>query len=162
MNSDQSRRLDVRALLPLALGLYAEYGDKLSLATLADLKLRARRALTHDPMDSLLAMSLVGALLLHAAEKDHNPRCRTFLDALLFVTANQAVGFNGWLPVTDAGKAVGAFVQTFGPALSAAALSPPNAEGREQEERDINRAMLSRLDAILDVLRSRPAPSRQD
>ncbi|EYF07175.1 potassium channel family protein [Chondromyces apiculatus] len=153
------RGVDVRALLPIALGLYATYEDELGQVTLDRLqafKQKARQAAAKDPIDSLLAMALIGATLMHAAEKDHNPRCRTFMDALTFVTTSLSVGYDNKFPVTDVGKAVGSFVQVFGPSLAAAALQPPNAELRVQEDREVNRAMLARLDAILEALKNRP------
>lgn len=150
MDPASHRPLDARALLPLALGLYAAYQDEITYASYDRLKQRFRAGLARDPIDSLLAISLIGAALFHAAEKDHNPRCRTYLDALVFVTTSLSVGYDNKFAQTEAGKAIASFVQTFGPSLAASALDSPTAA---EEQRATEQAMLDRLDAILEELR---------
>lgn len=125
-----------------------------------DLKRTFRDTLGRDPIDSLLAMVLGCSYLFWLAERDDNPKCRGFLDALVFVTTNLSVGYCDIFARTEAGKAIAAFVMTFGPALATDALEPPAAEAaRDGEARaDVNRAILDRLDAILEEIRARPDP----
>jgi len=155
MEGDAPRRLDagaLAALLPIAIGLYAVYGEDISYERL---KSRFRDTMVRDPLDSLAAVVLVGSTLFYAAEKDANPKVKSFLDALLFVTTSLSVGYDDVYARTDAGKMVASFVQTFGPSLASSALRP----ARDPDEGlQVERAMLDRLDAILDELRRRPAP----
>ncbi|HSN97556.1 MAG TPA: potassium channel family protein [Candidatus Nanopelagicales bacterium] len=148
------RGLDARALLPLALGLYAAYQDELSYETYDKLKQRMRHAMVKDPIDSILATALLGSTLFLAAERGVNPRCQTFLDALVFVTTSMSVGYDNKFPQTEAGKAIMSFMQTFGPSMAASALNPPDAG---DEGLALNRAMLDRLDKILDALSAQRA-----
>lgn len=150
MDPASPRPLDARALLPLALGLYAAYQDEITYASYDRLKQRFRTGLARDPIDSLVAISLLGAALFHAAEKDHNPRVVTYMDALVFITTSLSVGYDNKFAQTEAGKAIVSFVQTFGPSLATRALDPPAAA---DEALAASHAMLDRLDAILEELR---------
>lgn len=84
-----------------------------------------RELAARDPVGSLATVVLGGAYLFWLAEREANPKCRTYLDAVLFVSTCLSVGYADVFARTQGGKAIASFVMTFGPALSARALDPP-------------------------------------
>lgn len=135
------------AVALLAVGLAVSGAGEVSYD---DLKRSFRDTLKRDPIDSLAAVVLGCSYLFHLAERDANPRCRSFMDAVTFISTSLSVGYDDVFARTDAGKAIASFVMTFGPALSAAALAPPERE--RDESLELNRAILGKLDAILETL----------
>lgn len=146
--ADASARLR-GALALLALGAATGGADALPYDAL---KQRLRSAVVRDPLDALAALVLGCSYLFYLAEQGENPRCSTFLDALVFVSTRLSAGHDDGFARTDAGKAIASFVMTFGPALSTSALRPPAGEPNEALEQ--GRAILERLDAILEALRA--------
>jgi voltage-gated potassium channel len=143
------------ALGQIAKGLLAQQGGDLSWGTA---KRGVREALVRDPLDALAVTVLGGSYLFYLAEKDQNPKCASFFDALTFVTTCLSVGYDDVFARTDAGKAIASFVMTFGPAISGAVLEPPAAEKAAAEAEKAaadadavatQKAILARLDAIL-------------
>ncbi|MCC6523683.1 MAG: two pore domain potassium channel family protein [Polyangiaceae bacterium] len=136
------------------------------------LKERLRTLATRDPVDSLLATVLGGGLLFYLAERDTNPRCGTYWDAVLYVATSLSVGYDDVFPRTPVGNLFAAAVQTFGPALANAAFAPPAAEaqaeraaaetartaaeGANAELLAVNKAILARLEEIAAALAARP------
>jgi hypothetical protein len=109
-------------------------------------------------MDATVAVVAGGALLFYLAEKGHNPKVTTYWDALVFVSTCLSVGYADVFARTPAGKAIAAAVMTFGPAMSGAILEPP-ARSRsgvtaEDEALALQRAAVSKLDDILEILRT--------
>ena len=120
-------------------------------------KQRLRDAAAKDPVDSLLATVLGGALLFYYAEKGHNPKVESYYDALVYVSTCVSVGYADIFPKTPTGKAIASALMAFGPAIAAAALEPPSAE-RKPETIDprllaVQEKMSATLDAILAELR---------
>jgi hypothetical protein len=147
------------ALQQIALGIVGSRGGDLSFGTM---KRGLREAVKRDPIDAILVTVLGGAYLFHLAEKDVNPKCRSYWDALVFIATSMSVGYDDVFARTEAGKVIASFIMTFGPALATAALDP--AAGEEQvvvtstpEALEVQRAILERLDAILASLRGAPA-----
>jgi hypothetical protein len=133
------------AIALVAMGLAAGGAGELSYD---QLKQRFRSAMTRDPIDSLAVMILGCSYLFYLAEHDENPRCASFMDALLFISTCLSVGYADVFARTAPGKAIASFVMTFGPTLAASALSTPKgAEGESQ-------AIVERLDRILEALRA--------
>jgi hypothetical protein len=127
-------------------------------------KQRLREAAAKDPVDSLLATVLGGALLFYYAEKGNNPKVESYYDALVYVSTCVSVGYADIFPKTPTGKAIASALMAFGPAIAAAALEPPSAE-RQPEPADprliaVQEKMSATLDAILAELGAQP-PSRQ-
>ena len=89
------------------------------------------------------------AALFLAAEQGANPAVQTYWDALHYVSTSLSVGYANIFPVTQAGKAIGAFVQMVGPALSSKALDAPPAVQPAVDP------VVEKLDAILAELRRR-------
>lgn len=124
-------------------------------------KHKIRELVAKDPIDSLLATVLGGGLLFYALERDKNPRCNTYWDAVLYVATSLSVGFDDVFPKTQSGNAIAALVQTFGPAMAnnafgkpAAAPAPAPAPAND-ELLDVNKAILARLDEIAKLLAQR-------
>lgn len=132
------------AVALLALGLAAGGAGELSYD---QLKQRFRSAMTRDPLDALAAMVLGCSYLFYQAEHGENPRCASFLDALLYISTCLSGGYADPLAHTAAGKAIASFVMATGPALAASALGAP------QGAQDQGRAVIERLDGILEALR---------
>lgn len=143
------------ALARIAQGLFSARGGDLSYGTL---KQGFREVTQRDPIDTLLVTVLGGAYLFWLAERDQNPKCRTFWDAAVFVSTSLSVGYDDVFARTESGKAIATFLMTFGPAIAAAALAPPAAEAAAEakaaaadaaESIALQKAILTRLDAIL-------------
>ncbi|WP_104983416.1 ion channel [Sorangium cellulosum] len=133
----------------VAMGLAAGGAGELSYD---QLKQRFRSAMARDSIDSLATLILGGGYLFYLAERGENPRCATVLDAVLFLSTCVSVGYAQVHACTPAGKAIASFVMAFGPALAASALGAP--AGMPSGAQDQNRAILERLDAILEALRA--------
>lgn len=115
-----------------------------------------REAATRDPMDSVVTVIGVGTILFYLAEKDKNPKVKDMWDALTFITTCLSVGFDDVFARTPAGKAIASFVMTVGPKLSSAMFDPPRSEALREaaETAATQRAIVERLDAILEALRA--------
>lgn len=124
-------------------------------------KQKVRDLATRDPFDSLVTVVGTGTLLFYLAEKDKNDKCKTIWDSLTFITTCLSVGYDDLFAKTSAGKAIASFVMTVGPQLSGSLFDPPKSE----VERDaaaqaaLQRAVVDRLDSILQTLRSGPGAS---
>ena len=146
--------LDKNTLLALAVVT----GDSLRAqgVSWATLKQVLREKFAEDPLDALAATVAGGALLFWLAERDVNPRCRTYEDALVFISTCLSVGYAQTFAVTREGKAIATLAMTLGPAMAARALDPPRAQEQESQ-----RAILDKLDAILQELRERRVSQAQ-
>lgn len=118
---------------------------------------------TRDPLDALASVVGVGTLLFYLAEKGKNEKCVNIWDALNFITTCLSVGYDDVYAKTSAGKAIASFVMTVGPSFSARAFDAPKSE-TERAAADtaaMQRAVVERLDAILEALRAGSAtPAR--
>jgi voltage-gated potassium channel len=129
------------------------------------LKEQLRAAVLADPFDATVATVLGGALLFYVAEKGHNPKVKTYWDALVFVSTCLSVGYADVFARTPAGKAIASAVMTLGPAMSGALLDQPagaekTKNGEAPEPRlELERAIVEKLDAILGELRAARAPA---
>ena len=148
-------RAALTALAQIAEGLMGARGGNIGYDTW---KSGFREIVQRDPIDTLLVSVLGGAYLFWLAEKDANPKCRTFWDAAVFVSTCLSVGYDNKFAVTDAGKALATFLMTFGPAVAAATLAPPAAQQNEEsaaaarataESIELQKAIVAKLEAIL-------------
>jgi hypothetical protein len=145
------------ALGQIACGILSAQGGDLSYGAC---KRGFREAMVADPLDSLAVIVLGGSYLFYLAEKGRNPKCESFWDALTFITTCLSVGYHDVFARTDAGKAIASFVMTFGPALSGAALDPRADEKPaptaivNPEALEVEKAILAKLEAILEALRA--------
>lgn len=140
----------------LALSSSRANGVDLSLASVAE---TLRHAVDEDPMQAALATVLGSSVLFYYAERGANPQVERFEDALVFCTTCLNVGYAQVFARTPAGKAIAAFLMTYGPALASRILDPP----RPHLARDVpteseqllaaQRTIADKLDAILGELR---------
>lgn len=138
------------ALAQIAGSLMGQSGQNIGYTTW---KQGFREVVQRDPIDTLLVSVLGGAYLFWIAERDVNPKCKTFWDAAVFVSTSLSVGYDSKFAVTEAGKALATFLMTFGPAVAAAALNPPATKSAEPNESvELQKAILERLDHILAAL----------
>jgi voltage-gated potassium channel len=161
------------ALAQIARGLFATSGAQGGALGYGTWKQGFREIVQRDPLDTLIVSVLGGAYLFWLAEKDKNPRCRTFWDAAVFVSTCLSVGYDNKFAVTESGKALATFLMTFGPSVAANAFAPPAAPRQNvaevapnavdaptaaatAESIELQRAILARLEAILAELQVRP------
>lgn len=156
-------RAALTALAQIAEGLLSARGGDLGYDTWRS---GFRELVQRDPIDTLLATVLGGGYLFWLAEKDANPQCRTLVDAILFVASSLSLGYDEKFAVTNSGKALAAFIMTFGPGAAERAFDPPLAEQKAEAEAaaraqaesiELQKAILAKLEAILGQLEKRPA-----
>ena len=111
-----------------------------------------------DPLNAVVFTVLVGAAAFYAAERGENPKVNSYFDALVYVSTNLSVGYSDIFARTEAGKAIGTTLMTYGPALAARAFDQPN----EAKERAVDgerseatlRDIANKLELILQELQS--------
>lgn len=148
MTSTRTRPLLV--LAALAAATEPDFGKD----ALERLKTGLREKYTDDPMGTTVTTVLVASWLFYRAERGHNPKIRTFYDALVYVSTNLSVGYSDVFAKTPAGKTIGSALMTFGPAMAAGLLDEPGAAKKSDAE---TKAIIDRLDRILAALEQRRA-----
>lgn len=113
---------------------------------LAKLKSGLREKYSDDPIGSTVTTVLVASWLFYRAERDHNPKVKSFYDALIYVSTNLSVGYSDIFAKTQAGKTIGSALMTFGPAMATGVLDEPGAAKKSEAD---TRAVVERLDRIL-------------
>jgi hypothetical protein len=153
---------DDAAVLAVLASLSATAGGGTSYA---DLKKSLKSAVATDPFDALVVTVLGGAFLFYVAERGKNPKVRSYVDALLFISTCFSVGYADVFACTPAGKAIASAVMTFGPAMSGAVFDPGKGEGGEggagvasAELLAVQRTIVEKLDAILGEMRRGHVP----
>jgi hypothetical protein len=172
MTAPQGGGLDERGVLAMLAGLAATAatGAGGGASTYEAWKRELRTAVTNDPFDVTMVTVFGGAFLFYVAEKDHNPKVRSYFDALVFISTCLSVGYADVFARTPAGKAIATAVMTFGPALSGAIFEAPKGDGRgagagaegariPAEAIELQRIMVDKLDAILTELRAAKSPA---
>src|SRR6476469_249410 len=89
-----------------------------------------RDGFAKDPMGSVLAAVLGGAWLFYKAERGHNPKVKSYYDALVYVSTNLSVGYSDIFAKTPRGKAIGTALMTAGPAMAARFMDEPASSAR--------------------------------
>ena len=102
--------------------------------------------LTEKPAHSTATVLGAATVLFYLAERGRNPRVRDIYDAAVYCTTNISVGYCDIFAQTAAGKAIGSFLMTVGPALAAKTLdgakpppptaaptAPPPAEATQEQ-----------------------------
>jgi hypothetical protein len=126
-------------------------------STYASWKRGLRDAVRRDPFDVTIVTVVGGAFLFYLAERGHNPKVRTYWDALVFISTCLSVGYADIFARTPAGQAIASAVMTFGPAMSGAIFDEP-AHGAEEDDPwpkilAVQNVIVEKLDAILGELR---------
>jgi voltage-gated potassium channel len=135
-------------LAALAAAAEPDFGKK----ALADAKEKLREGFTDDPMGVTASTVLVASWLFYKAEKGHNPKVNSFYDALVFVSTNLSVGYSDIFAKTSAGKAIGTALMTVGPSMATRFMDEPG----HGDSDATSRAVIDRLDKILEALERRP------
>ncbi|HEY1956468.1 MAG TPA: ion channel [Polyangiaceae bacterium] len=118
----------------------------------ASLKTALRDGVARDPLDALVVTVLGGSFLFYVAEKDVNPKVKTYWDALVYVSTCLSVGYADIFAKTPEGQAIATALMTVGPAMAAKALDQPSAE-QNDEALAVQKTIAEKLDAILTELK---------
>jgi hypothetical protein len=78
-----------------------------------------------NPMDAAFSFLVVSSLAFYAAEKEVNPRIKTFVDAFYYIATCASVGYADIFALTQTGRAIASLVMIVGPALTNALLDMP-------------------------------------
>ena len=125
-------------------------------ASYQSLKKAVREGITRDPLDALVVTVAGGAFLFWLAERDENPKCTTYLEALVYVSTCLSVGYADIFARTPAGRAIATAIMTVGPAMAAKALDPPKEATPEDDATlAVQKVIADKLDAILTELRKK-------
>lgn len=81
----------------------------------------------HNHMDAAFAFLGAAAVAFFRAEKDENPKIRTYIDAFYYIATCASVGYADVFAVTQTGKSIAALVMIIGPSLAARVLDRPTA-----------------------------------
>jgi voltage-gated potassium channel len=118
-----------------------------------------------EPANAIVLTVLGAAAAFYIAERGRNAKVSSFYDALVYAATNLSVGYSDIFAKTPGGKAIGALLMTYGPALATRALDPPGApvpisgvpaaHPGAVSDAAVDRIVAS-LDAILAQLRARP------
>jgi hypothetical protein len=118
--------MNARPLLVLA-AIAAATSPDMGKGALDRFKGGVREGFAKDPMGSVLATVLGGAWLFYKAERGHNPKVKSYYDALVYVSTNLSVGYSDIFAKTPRGKAIGTALMTYGPAMAAKIFDAPTA-----------------------------------
>ena len=159
--------MNTRPLLLLA-AIAAATSPDMGRGALDRFKGGVREGFARDPMGSVLAAVLGGAWLFYKAERGHNPKVKSYYDALVYVSTNLSVGYSDIFAKTPRGKAIGTALMTYGPAMAAKIFDAPTAPAapapaapapaalaapaRAAPASVSSQAVLDKLDRILAVL----------
>ncbi len=77
------------------------------------------------PMDAALGVLSSAAAAFYAAEKGHNPKITSYIDAFYYIATCASVGYADIFATTQTGRAIAALVMVVGPALTSHALDRP-------------------------------------
>ena len=78
-----------------------------------------------NPLDSAVTFLAAASAAFYQAEKDANPKIKTYIDAFYYIATCASVGYADIFAMTQTGRAVAALVMILGPALTNAALERP-------------------------------------
>ena len=116
--------MNARPLLLLA-AIAAATSPDMGKGALDRFKGGVRDGFARDPMGSVLAAVLGGAWMFYKAERGHNPKVKSYYDALVYVSTNLSVGYSDIFARTPRGKAIGTALMTYGPAMSSRIFDTP-------------------------------------
>ena len=78
--------------------------------------------LERNPLDAAFEFLAGAALAFYLAEKDANPRIKTYVDAFYYIATCASVGYADIFAATQTGRSVAALVMIVGPGLTSRAL----------------------------------------
>ncbi|MCI0394089.1 MAG: ion channel [Chloroflexi bacterium] len=80
-----------------------------------------------NPLDSAFLFLGAASAAFYAAEKDANPKIKTYIDAFYYIATCASVGYADIFAATQTGRAIAALVMIVGPSLAARTLDRPAA-----------------------------------
>ena len=78
-----------------------------------------------NPLDANIEFLSLTSWAFYQAEKDANPKIKTYIDAFYYISTCLSVGYADVYAVTQTGRAIAGLVMLIGPALTNAALLRP-------------------------------------
>ncbi len=90
-----------------------------------DFESRLLDMVEHNPLDAAVTFLAAASYAFYAAEKDVNPKIKTYIDAFYYITTCASVGYADIFAATQVGRAIAGFVMIVGPALAARSLDRP-------------------------------------
>ncbi len=78
-----------------------------------------------NPLDAAVTFLAGASYAFYIAEKDINPKIKTYIDSFYYISTCASVGYADIFAATQAGRAIAAFVMIVGPALAARSLDRP-------------------------------------
>ena len=105
-----------------------------------------------DPMNAVVFTVLLGAAAFYAAERYENPKVNSYYDALVYVSTNLSVGYSDIFAKTEAGKAIGSTLMTYGPALAARVFDVPNEAQERAADGERSEAALRDIAGKLELI----------
>ncbi len=81
----------------------------------------------HNPLDAAVTFLAAASYAFYVAEKDVNPRIKTYVDSFYYIATCASVGYADIFAATQTGRAIAGFVMIVGPALTNRALDRPRA-----------------------------------
>ena len=79
----------------------------------------------HNPLDAAVTFLAAASYAFYLAEKDVNPKIKTYIDSFYYISTCASVGYADIFAATQTGRAIAAFVMIVGPALAARSLDRP-------------------------------------
>lgn len=81
--------------------------------------------LERNPLDAAFEFLAGASLAFYLAEKEVNPRVKTYVDAFYYIATCASVGYADIFAATQAGRSIAGLVMIVGPALAGRALDRP-------------------------------------
>ncbi len=78
-----------------------------------------------QPLEAPFAFLAACSLAFYSAEKETNPKIKTYVDAFYYISTCASVGYADVFAVTQKGRAIASLVMIVGPALTSHALERP-------------------------------------
>lgn len=78
-----------------------------------------------NPLDANIEFLGLASWAFYQAEKDVNPKIKTYIDAFYYISTCASVGYADMFAVTQAGRTIAAVVMVIGPAMTNSALNRP-------------------------------------
>ncbi len=81
--------------------------------------------LERNPLDAAFEFLAGASLAFYLAEKEVNPRVKSYIDAFYYIATCASVGYADLFAASQAGRAVAALVMIVGPSITARATNRP-------------------------------------
>lgn len=95
------------------------------LAAKTQLQTQALDWINANPLDANLQLIGLASWAFYQAEKDVNPKIKTFMDAFYYISTCASVGYADIFALTQRGRAIASLVMLIGPSLTQKALEYP-------------------------------------